>query len=188
MARNISPSTTGSAVAENSGRPERRQAQRYHHRFAATLHAGADRPGVQVSVSDVSWTGCYVEMSSVLAVGFEVLLKFELSGIRLAERGIVCTSHPMMGMGIAFIEPSPDLRTAVSLLGDHSRETMPEPAQAQKQNPALRSAVPLTLMLTSVQEQKLARAALQWFETHDNLSRDEFAATLQQILLSDIQL
>src|SRR5437588_3427398 len=84
--------------------PERRQYPRHLCRVPATLHSVNGGPGVAIMLADVSETGCYVEASSVAARDTQVLVRFELFGIPLAERGVVTTSHPMVGMGIAFID------------------------------------------------------------------------------------
>jgi hypothetical protein len=164
--------------------PERRNAQRYPCRVRATLHAGHDRPGVEVALSDISWTGCYVETPSVLGAGFEVLLKFQLAGIALAEHGTVRTSHPMVGMGILFDQPSPDLRAAVSLLGDDGMQRLAEAPPPPDSRESSSPPVPLMIMLTSGQAQELARAVVRWFEQHETLPRDEFVFLLQQLVLN----
>jgi hypothetical protein len=68
-------------------------------------------------LTDISFGGCYVEMTATSSPGTDVCLAIEVSGIRFRVRGIVKTSDPCLGMGILFTEISdPDKEYLQQLL------------------------------------------------------------------------
>jgi hypothetical protein len=65
-------------------------------------------------LTDISFGGCYVEMTATSSPGTEVCLAIEVSGIRFRVRGIVKTSDPCLGMGILFTEISIRIKNTFS--------------------------------------------------------------------------
>ena len=61
-------------------------------------------------VTDLSRSGCYIEMQATSPLNTAVSLMIEVNGLRLHLKGAVKTSYPMQGMGVAFTEiPDTDL-------------------------------------------------------------------------------
>ena len=58
---------------------------------------------LRVETSDISATGCYVEMSMTLAVGSRLSIVLWLEGEKVIAEGIVRTQHPQFGNGIEFV-------------------------------------------------------------------------------------
>jgi PilZ domain len=92
--------------SDNDGRNEQRDNARY--RCQGHVEFITEDSGVRTfaKLTDISFGGCYVEMTATSAPGAEVHLAIEVSGIRFRVRGIIKTSDPCLGMGILFTEIS----------------------------------------------------------------------------------
>jgi PilZ domain len=81
-------------------------------------------------VTDLSRTGCYVEMQATSPLNTAVTLMIEVNGLRLHLKGDVKTSHRMQGMGIEVTEipdtDVPQLEEIIGQLANAVSET-PEP-------------------------------------------------------------
>jgi PilZ domain len=92
------------------GDSEDRNEQRDNTRYKCQGHVEfvTENSGVRTfaKLTDISFGGCYVEMTATSAPGAEVHLAIEVSGIRFRVRGIIKTSDPCLGMGIVFTEIS----------------------------------------------------------------------------------
>jgi PilZ domain len=75
-------------------------------REAATVSTEDRGVRAFAKLTDISFGGCYVEMTATSAPGAAVHLAVEVSGIRFRVKGVVKTSDPCLGMGIAFTEIS----------------------------------------------------------------------------------
>ena len=58
--------------------------------------------------TDLSISGCYIEMTATFPVGAVVNLGLELNGLHVEVKGEVRVSYPFLGMGVAFREVSHD--------------------------------------------------------------------------------
>lgn len=65
-------------------------------------------------VLDLSFGGCYVEMTATSAPGTKLNLLIEIAGQRFKAEGLVRTSYPCLGMGIEFTEASLNDRAMLS--------------------------------------------------------------------------
>jgi hypothetical protein len=118
-------------------------------------------------LTDISFGGCYVEMTATSSPGTEVCLAIEVSGIRFRVRGIVKTSDPCLGMGILFTEVSAsDKEYLRKLLLRLSGETHDQPYHA---------ALPVNLNAREAVE-----ALAQLYATQSFVTRDEFWRTIEQ--------
>ena len=101
--------------------PNRRKAERYTCRHAADVNLDGSMVKVNVSVTDISVKGCYLQMVSPFPAGSRITVNLygtESKSDSLAMRGIVKTSHPMVGMGVQFEVPRMEQRQKlISLLG-----------------------------------------------------------------------
>lgn len=91
--------------------------RRQHERYKC--HGGADVRMLDAmlpsygALADLSLGGCYVEMLTPFALGSELDLSLRVSetGHTFRARGVVKTSHAMVGMGIEFTGMLPEERT-----------------------------------------------------------------------------
>ena len=56
------------------------------------------------TVTDLSRSGCYVEMQATSPVDARVDMMIEVTGLRVHAKGVIRVSYPFLGMGIAFTE------------------------------------------------------------------------------------
>ncbi len=84
--------------------------KRWHSRLecagAAAVQSRGSQFPVKGLIKDVSQGGIYVEVTTPLPVKSKVSLVMSLEGIAFEATGVVCTSYPMVGMGISFQEIS----------------------------------------------------------------------------------
>jgi hypothetical protein len=110
-----------SKIRAGEAPPNRRKAERYPCRFAADANLDGSMVKVHVSVTDISLKGCYLQMVSPFPVGSRLtvnLYGMEAKSEGLGLRGIVKTSHPMVGMGVQFEVPRIEQRQRlIDLLG-----------------------------------------------------------------------
>ena len=167
---------------------ERRKHQRFPLRCDATLHSGPGKPGATVTLSDVSLGGCYVETSAISPLGTQILIKFETCGLQISAVGRVTTSHPMVGMGIAFESASPEVEELVRLLAQGERPVQRRSAREAAPVMGVSAADPqpapvvAAVALSAEQTHELGRALVSWFDAHPDLSRAEFVELLQAVI------
>jgi c-di-GMP-binding flagellar brake protein YcgR len=82
--------------------------RRRYPRTQATIPIEFKAEGASVAsraeTSDLSLSGCYVEMSFTLAVGSKLDMVLWVEDERLATKAVVVTHHPQFGNGIEFLE------------------------------------------------------------------------------------
>jgi hypothetical protein len=124
--------------------PNRRQAERVNCRVAADISMANGTAQAYAWVSDISVKGCYLQMITPFAVGSEIGISVYAVNLAkespLSLRAVVRTSHPMVGMGIEFVEVSGEadrlIQVVVEQLGGKSATEkdsaawMPAPTQA----------------------------------------------------------
>jgi hypothetical protein len=118
-------------------------------------------------LTDISFGGCYVEMTATSAPGAAVHLVIEVNGIRFRVQGVVKTSDPCLGMGILFTEISDlDQEYLQKLLLVLSGHVQDEPSGV---------ALPANLSTGEVIE-----ALARLFATQSFVTREEFLHTIKQ--------
>jgi PilZ domain len=129
------------------------------------------------TVTDISSSGCYVEMQATSQVGTHVDMVIEVNGIRARGKGVVRTSYPLLGMGIAFTEiadaDQARLEDIVLRLSGGNSHSELKPISS----PAA-SAVPDLLMITD--PAAALSAVAKFFQGNRALSREEFTELLTQ--------
>lgn len=114
-------------------------------------------------MTDLSLAGCYVEMTSTSAPGTLLSMMVASRDLRFQVKGVVRTSDPCLGMGIAFTEiSSTDLGFLHRLLLELS-----EPMTAQVPKPT-------TILNEKIDAATTLRAIAQSFEKKSFLTREEF--------------
>ncbi|HYX53331.1 MAG TPA: PilZ domain-containing protein [Candidatus Limnocylindrales bacterium] len=81
---------------------ERRRYPRYACDTGVRVHPEKGSGGYWGTLSDISQGGCYVYTFSPLPVGQMVTLVMKIDGAELNVGGKIVSSHPGVGMGIAF--------------------------------------------------------------------------------------
>lgn len=81
----------------------RRKSTRYHCTGGVELRRSENSPQVFANLSDISLEGCYVETSSTLASGSEVLFLLRAREVEVRGRALVKTSNHAVGMGLEFM-------------------------------------------------------------------------------------
>ena len=94
-------------------RPERRNADRFRCQGAISVWQQEPQYPIHAGVSDISVHGCYVDVMYPLPAGTKVSLALNISDVVIRSTGLVCTSHPALGMGVRFGEMSDKDRTAL---------------------------------------------------------------------------
>ncbi|HEX6907035.1 MAG TPA: PilZ domain-containing protein [Terriglobales bacterium] len=90
------------------GRVEKRPATRYDFRCEAQFCKRGSNAPLRGFLSDISLSGCYMETLTPEPVGTQVEVLFQAAATRVRLPGVVRVVHPTMGMGIEFVELSPD--------------------------------------------------------------------------------
>ena len=78
--------------------------------------AEQDDPPIRCQLTDLSLGGCYLEISSPFPVSSRVMLSMRAGGVEIRAQGIVRVMHPDKGMGVEFLQATPEHRTAVERL------------------------------------------------------------------------
>jgi CheY-like chemotaxis protein len=91
--------------------------------------AEKDDPPVRCQLTDLSVGGCYLDISSPFPISSRVTLTMSAAGIDVRTEGVVRVMHPDKGMGVEFIQKTPEHRALLEkflrVLTENS-EVMPE--------------------------------------------------------------
>ena len=91
--------------------------------------AEQDDPPIRCQLSDLSLGGCYLEIASPFPVGTRVILSMRAASVEVRAQGVVRVMHPDKGMGVEFVQATPEHRSAVeNFLGvlTQNRALLPE--------------------------------------------------------------
>jgi len=72
-----------------------------------------DDPPIRCQLTDLSLGACYLEISSPFPVSSRVMLSMRAGSVEIRAQGIVRVMHPEKGMGVEFLQATPEHRTAV---------------------------------------------------------------------------
>jgi hypothetical protein len=104
--RTLGPQFGSRPVAERYT-DKRRQDQRFRvHGGANVREAGKNVPQ-WTTLHDLSRGGCYLETTAPLPLQTRVDLTIQVGDIKMDARGVVAVRHPLVGMGIKFMEMTP---------------------------------------------------------------------------------
>ena len=95
---------------------ERRAAPRYPCRGSISIRQPEVPGSVSASVTDISLSGCYIELMETYAVGTRLTSLVNVESILIRFTAEVRTSHPGVGMGMKFEEMSESDRAALGRL------------------------------------------------------------------------
>jgi len=93
----------GPGTISQPGTPgERRSAARHACKGSSLIRQLETGFPLGAAVTDISLSGCYVELMTTLAVGTRVDMVLQVAGITVHCAATVQTSHPGVGMGMGF--------------------------------------------------------------------------------------
>jgi c-di-GMP-binding flagellar brake protein YcgR len=91
--------------------------------------AEQDDPPISCQLTDLSLGGCYLELASPFPAMTRVTLSMRAGAMEVRAQGVVRIMHPDKGMGVEFVQATPEHRAAVErLLGvlTENRSLLPE--------------------------------------------------------------
>jgi hypothetical protein len=94
--------------------PERRRCHRYTVQVQVELRPEGNDVPMRLETTDLSRSGCYVQLLIPLSVGIRVQATLWLDGNPIVIRGRVVTRHPQFGNGIMFLEFEADAEQQLS--------------------------------------------------------------------------
>jgi hypothetical protein len=152
--------------------PERRRDVRYKCEGSAEFHTEGIHVRTSAAVSDISRSGCYVELQATSAVNTLVDLLITVNGIGVRAKGVVRTSYPLLGMGIAFTDISEEAQAQLEelILSCAGRISPPSlESNAGQSSPA----APDLLMIMDAGA--ALNALAKFFQNSQTLTREEFS-------------
>jgi hypothetical protein len=156
--------------------PEKRASRRYKCEGLAELQTDGVDMGTKAKITDISLSGCYVEVSATSAVNTFVNMALTVKGIRLALKGVVRTSFPLLGMGIEFTEIGDEEKAALETLmlrlggGDSSAIHTPHTPASTR--------APCMLMV--INSGAALNALAKFFDDHPSLTREQFTDVISR--------
>jgi c-di-GMP-binding flagellar brake protein YcgR len=75
--------------------------------------AEQDDPPIRCRLTDLSLGGCYLELTSPFPVSSRISLSMRAAGVEMRAQGLVRVMHPDKGMGVEFIQATPEHRADV---------------------------------------------------------------------------
>jgi len=100
---------TGSAVhGSNRPLPERRRYPRLKLRIPVEIVAETHQAPIRTETTDISLSGCYVELLFTLPVGTKLEMSLRVNDDTLLILGSVVTNDAQVGNGIKFIKMLPE--------------------------------------------------------------------------------
>ena len=100
-------------AAQQSARDDRRATARRTCKSSCSIRQSETRFPLGAAVTDISLSGCYVELMSTLPVGTTVKMVIQVAGMTVNCGATVRTSHPGVGMGLEFEQLSEPDRGAL---------------------------------------------------------------------------
>jgi len=70
----------------------------------------SDDPPVNSRLTELSVGGCYLTTTSPFPRGTRVILSFKTADLKLRAGGVVLVAHPEVGMGVEFLQTTPEQR------------------------------------------------------------------------------
>ena len=157
--------------------PEKRRSPRYKCEGSAEMCEVSCDVRTWATFTDISLHGCYVEAQATYPMGAVLRLKLEANGQRVEATGNVRVTYPYLGMGIAFVEMTPENETRLKdLLASISRPSV-------IMGPGVASSLPARLLdsvPTIANPGAALQALLDFFEDKQMLMREDFLRILRQ--------
>ena len=110
----IEPAPAPAPADTEQAQPERRRNPRYKCEGSAAFRVRGSTVRTWGTFTDLSVSGCYVELKATFPVGAIIDLELELNGVRTQIKGEVRISYPFLGSGL----PRHDQRKSDADRGD----------------------------------------------------------------------
>jgi len=157
---------------------ERRAAPRYQCTGSAELRTTGSDFRTWASVTDVSKTGCYLEVQATSPPDTPVEMVIEVVGVRLRANGKVRVTYPFLGMGIAFTDLSPEdranLEEMLQRLSTSSTRVSGAPNKVAEPMAASTQIVAIANPAAAL------NAVVQFFQSNSSLRKEEFLQLLRR--------
>jgi hypothetical protein len=101
--------------------PDRRSAPRHAYIAHAELTDEGRSTRLKARVSDLSLTGCYLDMIHPLPVGTNIVIRITDDSGTFEAKGKVVYAVPALGAGVTFVDPSPDLLARIERSLTHTQ-------------------------------------------------------------------
>jgi hypothetical protein len=170
----VDPSASGTG-------PERRRTARYKCGGGVEFRADGGEVRIWARVTDISLSGCYIEMTAPSPSGTSLDLTLDLGGVKVKMKGVVQVTYPFLGMGIKFTTISEENRVLLQEIVDKlhfGSVAMPgaEPEAGRIMTGAQDSPLP-----PGIADAKAVLSALvKFFQSTPVLTRNKFLDLLHQ--------
>jgi len=178
--------TPAAQPARKKRADEKRGHDRYECSGAAAVRSQGSRFPVNGMIKDISEGGIYIELTSPLPVNAPVVIKASVDGVVLECEGVVCTSYPMVGMGVRFQNLSRESQERLAKIleksGHKPAEAAPGPVAAATAQPnaALRLDAHAVRALP-IACQTVAANLEAWKSAHTPAELDELIEAVQTL-------
>ena len=155
---------------------ERRRFPRVPCRGAAEVFLGTRR-AVWGTATDLSRGGCYIETAQPLPIGTRVKLRLTFGDIPLSIEARITTSHPQVGMGMAFLAGDPSQQETLATILDNVAGIRRPPAAAASASPAAANPSPAaahTLRIPNQEAPFILNQVIQVLNKKGTLTRQDF--------------
>jgi hypothetical protein len=150
--------------------------RRIHPRYKCEGSAEFRTPGSDVrtwgTLTDLSLSGCYIEMTATYPVGATVDLILELNQVRAEVIGEVRVSYPFLGIGVAFREVTPENKAQLEKM---VRTLCPTPVRTREPEEPTGKPIPLPENLDA---SAALHALADFFAGQAVMTKEEFVRIL----------
>lgn len=169
------PVTATPVGSESTEGPERRGNPRYKCEGSATFRVQGSTVRSWGTFTDLSISGCYVELKATFPVGALIDMELELNGMRAQVTGEVRVSYPFLGMGVAFRNQNPESRQQVAEMVDSLRPSARRVVAQETASNVASASLPIILNPGAA-----LQALADYFEKNALLSKEEFFQLLRR--------
>src|SRR5262249_41522558 len=171
----IEPAAVSAPAEGEELQPERRRNPRFKCEGSATFRVQGSTVRTWGTFTDLSMSGCYVELKATFPVGAIIDLELELNGVRTQIEGEVRISYPFLGMGVAFRNINAENRMQIQTMIDTIHPAPVKPLTVDPRDEIHPASMPIILNPGAA-----LQALADFFEGHTLLSKDEFIRLLRK--------
>jgi hypothetical protein len=155
---------------------DKRRNPRYKCEGSAEFRSEGSTVRTWATITDLSRSGCYVEMQATSPVDTVLSMTIEVASIRVGVKGVVRVSYPFLGMGIAFTEIFETDKAQFEELLIRLASGITGPAYQSEAKPEQGSSE-----MSNVSDPRNAlKAVASFFQEHHTLTRDQFVELVEK--------
>jgi len=155
---------------------ERRRNLRYKCEGSATFRLEGTNVRSWGTFTDLSCSGCYIDLKATFPAGAIIDLELALKGVRAQIKGEVRVSYPFLGMGVAFRDMTTENRLQIQAMID---SILPAPLKrsvvAEPETDVRPASMPIILNPAAA-----LQALADFFEGQTLLSKVDFIRLLRK--------